>query len=119
MLKKAVATFILVLAAGSLSSVHAEPISATVLAQCLLDAAGEEDETKMKNFLINALQENKEETQKALLDVGMLVAQRSMLTCGADLKDLESPAFEKAAEMYGETMGERIMVKTMSNLGLE
>ena len=82
-------------------------------------AATEDDETKMKNFLVNALLENKEETQKALLEVGMLVAQRSMITCGADIKDLESPAFEKAAEIYGAELGARIMEKTMGKLGLE
>ena len=100
MIKKIATSLVFALGVAGASQAQAETLTAPVLAQCLLSAATEDDETKMKNFLVNALLENKEETQKALLEVGMLVAQRSMITCGADIKDLESPAFEKALSEY-------------------
>jgi len=89
------------------------------LAQCLIENTVESDKKGMRDFMIAALQQQKETAQQAMMAFGMNIATKSMQTCGWTAQDLQTPQFEQAMGIYGEYMGEQIMMEAMGNMGMQ
>jgi hypothetical protein len=89
------------------------------LAQCLIQNTVETDKQGMRDFMIAALQQQKEAANQAMMAFGMNIAMKSTTTCGWTMQDLQTPQFEQAMGIYGEYMGEQIMMEAMGNMGMQ
>ncbi|ACT58454.1 hypothetical protein [Hirschia baltica] len=119
MFQRTWAFVIVAMLATSVSHAQASETTAEELARCLVRHSDEEIELVMKDFLVNALLENKIEAQSDALKLGMSMSQMAMNGCGLSKVDLQKPVFTSAAELYGNIVGKRIMAKAMSNIGME
>jgi len=77
------------------------------------------EERMMREFLVAVLLEApRSEIEPLYVSFGTAMAEIAVTSCGIGLADLDSGKFATAAEIYGEALGEKVMVDSMSRLGL-
>lgn len=89
------------------------------LAQCLIQNTQESDKQTMRDFMIAALQQQKEAATEKMMSFGMSIAMKATTSCGWTMQELQTPQFEQAVTVYGEFMGEQIMAEAMGGMGLQ
>lgn len=88
------------------------------MGECLISHADATHEKAMKTMLIDALNEDKEALNKSILTVTMAVIGLAQQHCGLKMTDLDNPSFEEGMGVYGEYLGQKVMTKAFSILGM-
>lgn len=110
------------LAALSLSSAMAQnapaasasaPIVPERLAACLIEQSTPEIEEAMRLMMIAALQRNRAEAQQQAMAFGMTLVTVATGQCGVGFDQLQSPEFAAAAQVYGTSVGQRLMTEAL------
>ena len=91
---------------------------AKVLGDCLIANSTPEHERLMRVMLIDALKEDTEALNKSLMTLSMAVLATATQSCGLKVSDLQKPEFGAGMGIYGEFLGEKIMMTAMAKLGI-
>ena len=89
-----------------------------ILGACMVEHRTKEHDTQFKTMLIDALNDDTEALNKSALAMGMGAIMLATQHCGLAMTDLQSPKFEKAAEIYGEAVVTKIFESAMSKVGI-
>lgn len=93
--------------------------SAQQLSQCLIQNSGEEEKQLMRDFMLAALQEQRDKANQSMMTMGMGIAMTATSECGWQMSDMQGPAFEQGAALYGEFLGTQIMEEAMGSIGMQ
>lgn len=98
-------------------TITAPELSSAALAECMLAHADAAFEQQVKTVLLDAISDNTEALNGSAMAMGLTLLMIAQRHCGLKMTDLESPHFEEAAGILGQTIGERIIAKAMAKLG--
>ncbi len=93
-------------------------IDSGTLGACMVAHSTEAQASAMKDFMVHALEERREEATDALLGLAFGAAAIATTDCGAGFADLDTPAFEDAMEIYGEHLGTIIMERALAYMDI-
>ena len=94
-----------------------ETSTGSPLADCMLAHVDAPFEQQMKTMMIDALKDDTESLNRSMMAMGVGVLSIAQQHCGVKMSDLQTPEFERAAGLFGQTIGERIMTKAMAKIG--
>ncbi len=98
------------------SAIAQQALDPDQLAACMAEHSGETEETAMRQLLIAAMQDDTTGMRDGVAELGSVILRLSVSSCGVGLTQLEEPAFQLAAEKYGEILAVRIMENAFSKL---
>lgn len=104
------------IAASTLSLPASADIDPDAMASCMQQNTTPEIKEGMKQFMIHALQSNKEAATQELLKFSFSSLSIATVQCGLTFGDVQTPAFEAGMEKYGEALGLEIMTEALNFL---
>ncbi|KCZ60624.1 hypothetical protein [Hyphomonas chukchiensis] len=88
------------------------------VAACMVANATEADIAQMKQLMLLALQEKKQEATGVLGSLMMTAGMSAAGNCGVGFNEVGSPMFEYAMRVYGEHLGTVVMERSLDFLEL-
>jgi hypothetical protein len=110
-------SFLILSLLGFPLAVQAQSGDALALAVCMQDKTEASDEQAFKRFLVAALQEQQNNVKAEFSNFASSMI-RLALECDVALEDFERPWVEQALGLYGQRVGERIMMDAMAKAGI-
>ena len=88
------------------------------VASCMIRNSTEEDVTQMKQLMLLALQDRKDEATSTLAGLMMKAGVSASGNCGVGFSEMTSPMFEAAMRQYGEHLGTIVMERAFTMMEL-
>ncbi|KCZ53576.1 hypothetical protein HY29_16815 [Hyphomonas beringensis] len=88
------------------------------VASCMISHSTEEDVAQMKQLMLLALQDRKDEATTALAGLMMQAGVSASSQCGVGFGEMTSPMFEAAMRQYGEHLGTIVMERAFTMMDL-
>ena len=88
------------------------------VASCMIRNATEDDVTQMKQLMLLALQDKKDEANTVLLGLMMKAGLSASSNCGVGFNEVGTPMFESAIRLYGEHLGTVVMERALTMMDL-
>lgn len=88
------------------------------VASCMIRHTTEEDISQMKQLMLLALQEKKNEATTVLGALMLKAGANATGKCGVGYGEMASPMFESAIRIYGEHLGTVVMERSLQFMDL-
>ncbi len=92
--------------------------SGEALGACMVEHYTKDHENQFKLMIIDALNDDTAALNKSALAMGMGAIMLATQSCALSMTDLQSPKFEKAAEVYGEAVASKLLNTAMAKIGV-
>jgi hypothetical protein len=88
------------------------------VATCMISHATEADISQMKQLMLLALQEKRDEATGVLGSLMLTAGLSASGNCGVGFNEVGTPMFEYAMRLYGEHLGTKVLERSLDAMGL-
>jgi hypothetical protein len=88
------------------------------VAACMISHATEADISQMKQLMLLALQEKKNEATGVLGSLMLTAGLNASGNCGVGFNEVGTPMFEYAVRLYGEHLGTIVLERALQSMDL-
>ncbi|MCG5478194.1 hypothetical protein [Sinorhizobium alkalisoli] len=84
--------------------------------QCMMDHSTADHEAVFKKLMIAVLTEDDGGVKSSLVQMTSRIMDLALTKCEVGISSLSTPAFQAAAKLYGQQMGEKMMKNAFAKL---
>ena len=88
------------------------------VASCMISHATEADIAQMKQLMLLALQDKRDEATGVLGSLMLTAGLSASGNCGVGFNEVGTPMFEYAMRLYGEHLGTKVLERSLDAMGL-